>query len=145
MRRRNERKRDFGMRKGKAVIFAIVFSVLFGTTCSAAINFDVTVNKAKKNEDNYSKKVTKNGGSMYENRFYVTPKKFIIKDKVNVFSRQEDNVNCTSYPRQLAPSEVNKTVSNPYLGNAPANKIYRLHAYFGGSVGSARVQGSFSP
>ena len=42
------------------------------------IDFDVTVNDTKTNEDNYSRKATKAGNPVYENSFYVTPKTFLI-------------------------------------------------------------------
>lgn len=116
------------------------------TVSADTITFDVTVNKDKVNEDNYSRKVNKAGGTVYENRFYVTPTSFPIPNQVQAFSRQENNVNKTSYPCTLKPGNENITLSNPYVGNdAPAYQIYRLHAYFGGRSGSARVLGRFTP
>lgn len=110
------------------------------------IDFDVTVNDTKTNEDNYSRKATKAGNPVYENRFYVTPKTFLIRNPVNVYSKQEAYPYCSSYARHLAPGTENVTVSNPYTGDAPANKIYRLHAYYGGTkAGSARLKGKYTP
>lgn len=132
----------------KRLIGAIVGIMLVANSVAVhadTITFDVTVNKAEINEDNYSRKVNKAGGSAYENRFYVTPTSFPVRNVVNVYSRQENNVNCTSYARSLEPGKENITVSNPYVGDAPAYQIYRLHAYFGGNSGSARVLGRFTP
>lgn len=134
------------MKKRLIGILAGMMILANSTTAFAeTIDFIVTVNKEQSNEDNYSKKAAKAGGSLYENRFYVTPKTFLIRDNVNVYSRQEDDPACTSYARQLIPGQENVTVSNPYLSNAPAGKYYRLHAYFGGSIGSASVRGRYTP
>ena len=133
------RKKIIGMLIG---IMALTSSL---SVYADTITFDVTVNKNQINEDNYSRKVYKSGGAAYENRFYVTPTSFPIRNIVNVYSRQENNLDLTSYPPSLKPGEENITVSNPYLGDAPAYEIYRLHAYFGGSSGSARVLGRFTP
>lgn len=130
----------------RALALLLICTFLFGTNVFAAgIDFDVTVNKDKINEDNYSRKITKNGGSKYENRFYVTAKQFIIRDTIQCYSLQEDDRTMTSYPRTLKPGMEYETKSNPYVGNAPANKIYRMHSYFGGSVGSCRLKGTFCP
>lgn len=132
----------------KRLLGILVGAMIIGNTLSVyadTITFDVTVNAEKFNEDNYSRKVNKSGGAAYENRFYVTPTSFPIRNIVNVYSRQENNLDLTSYPRSLKPGEENISVSNPYLGDAPAYEIYRLHAYFGGSSGSARVLGRFTP
>lgn len=134
--------------KNKKKFFGMVFLCMFlmgATVYADTITFDVTVNKSGVNEDNYSRKVNKGCGSVYENRYYVTPKEFVIRDKVQVFSRQEDNVNKTSYPCTLAPGKENVTLSNPYTGTAPCGVLYRLRAYFGGTSGSARVKGNFTP
>ncbi|MEF2879376.1 MAG: hypothetical protein U0N90_13255 [Blautia sp.] len=133
----------------KRLLGILVGAMIIGNTLSVyadTITFDVTVNAEKFNEDNYSRKVNKSGGAAYENRFYVTPTSFPIRNIVNAYSRQENNINKTSYPCSLKPGKENITMSNPYVGDdAPANQIYRLHAYFGGDTGSARVLGRFTP
>lgn len=134
------------MKKMKICILMVM--LILGSSFSVyadTITFNVTVNKDKVNEDNYSRKVSKAGGTSYENRYYVTPTSFPIRDTVHVFSRQEDNVNCTSYPCSLVPGKENITLNNPYTGDAPSGKMYRLHAYFGGKSGSAQVLGRFTP
>ena len=134
------------MKKRLIGILAGMMILANSTTAFAeTIDFIVTVNKEQYNEDNYSRKAAKAGGSLHENRFYVTPKEFLTRNNVNVYSRQEEDPSCTSYARQLIPGKENITVSNPYLGDAPAGKYYRLRAYFGGTSGSACVRGRYTP
>lgn len=136
----------FEMKKRLIGILAGMMILANSTTAFAeTMDFIVTVNKEQSNEDNYSKKTWKAGGAQYENRFYVTPKEFLIRDKVNVYSRQVNSPQYSSYARQLIPGKENVTVSNPYLGDAPAGEYYRLHAYFGGTTGSACVRGRYTP
>lgn len=120
-------------------------------TFAGTSNYDLTVSKSgSASDDNKSLRTSKDGGSDYEAKFYVTPSYFSCvasKGKMRVHSLRVDFPNnVISDGLVISKAHIGTPKTALYSYQVAANQYYFLIAgYYSGTVNSIQSKGKYTP
>ena len=118
------------MKKTKIKKIGMAMAMLATVLCISAIPARAKTSEyyfnLKVNTSDISLRTLKDGGSDFEQRFYVTPTYFNNNVRYHAASFLLDTHSQYGVDIALSPSGVNKTVNGSYYKYASANKYYYL-------------------
>lgn len=97
------------------MVLAVCLCSQFVISANAVTTYlDVTVTRDMKGEDAYSIKTRKDGGALWDNKFYVTNRTFSGEGSISFMSFYSGNANLNSYVVKQSNTSKGATRSNSY-------------------------------
>lgn len=128
----------------------VAFNIAAITASAETRDYDITVTRSGSNQDPYSYKTNKAGGSSWDNYAYVRNSSFSGTGTIGFLSAKTDYgtpLLVVAGPIAHSDRTIGTSKNAAYTSTAPANKYYTLQGQYqtGSQSSTLRIKGKYTP